>query len=54
VSWREAFLLRFDAGAFTGITLGRWLRVVRDNHFAVYRPYWVRAALITLASRGPS
>ena len=50
MSWREAFLVRFGAGAFTGITLGRWLRVLRDNHFAVDRPYWGRAALITLAS----
>ncbi len=50
MSWREAFLVRFGAGAFTGITLGRWLRVLRDNRFAVDRPYWGRAALITLAS----
>jgi hypothetical protein len=50
MSWREAFLVRFGAGAFTGITLGRWLRVLRDNHFAVDRPYWGRAALITLGS----
>jgi hypothetical protein len=50
MSWRERFLVRFGAGAFTGITLGRWLRVLRDNHFAVDRPYWARAALITLAS----
>src|SRR6516162_7901418 len=50
MSWREAFLRRFGAGAFTGITLGRWLRVLRDNHFAVERPYWGQAALITLAS----
>jgi hypothetical protein len=48
--WREVFLVRFGAGAFTGITLGRWLRVLRDNNFAVDRPYWGRAALITLAS----
>jgi hypothetical protein len=50
MSWREAFLVRFGAGAFTGITLGRWLQVLRDNHFAVDRPYWGRATLITLAS----
>ena len=50
MSWREAFLIRFGAGAFAGITLGRWLRVLRDNHFAVDRPYWGRAAVITLAS----
>jgi omega-hydroxy-beta-dihydromenaquinone-9 sulfotransferase len=50
MSWREGFLVRFGAGAFTGITLGRWLRVLRENRFAVDRPYWGRAALITLAS----
>jgi hypothetical protein len=50
MSWREAFLARFGAGVFAGITLGRWLRVLRDNHFAVDRPYWGRAAAITFAS----
>jgi hypothetical protein len=50
MSWRERFLIRFGAGGFAGITLGRWLRVLRDNDFAVDRPYWGRAAGITLAS----
>ena len=50
MSWREAFLVRFGPGAIAGITLGRWLRVLRENHFAVDRPYWGRAAVITLAS----
>src|SRR5262245_7300998 len=48
--WREAFLNRFGVGAFGGITLGRWLRVLRENRFAVDLPYGGRAALITLAS----
>jgi hypothetical protein len=48
--WREAFLTRFGVGAFGGITLGYWLRVLRENHFAIDLPYWVRAATITLAS----
>jgi hypothetical protein len=50
MAWREAFLMRFGAGALTGITLGGWLRVLRDNHYAVGRSYWGRAAVITLAS----
>src|SRR6516165_3107475 len=50
MSWREAFLVRFGPGSIPGITLGRWLRVLRENHFAVDRPYWGRAAVITLAS----
>jgi hypothetical protein len=50
MSWREAFLMRFGAGGLSGITLGRWLRVLRENRFAVDRPYWGRAAVITLVS----
>ena len=50
MSWREAFLVRFGPGLFAGITLGRWLRVLRENHFSVDRPYWGRAAAITFAS----
>jgi hypothetical protein len=50
MSWREALLGRFGGGAFTGITLGRWLRVLREIHLAVDRPYWGRAAVTTLAS----
>jgi hypothetical protein len=50
MSWREAFLVRFGAGVFAGITFGRWLRVLRENHFAVDWPYWGRSAAITLGS----
>src|SRR6516225_11140125 len=50
MSWREAFLVRFGPGPIPGITLGRWLRVLRENHFAVDRPYWGRAAVLTLES----
>jgi len=50
MSWREAFLVHFGPGVFAGITLGRWLRVLRENHFAVDRPYWGRAAAITFSS----
>jgi omega-hydroxy-beta-dihydromenaquinone-9 sulfotransferase len=46
----EDFLIRFGPGAFSGITLGRWLRVLRENRFAVDPPYWGRAAMITLGS----
>ena len=48
--WRESLLERFGGGGFAGITLSRWLRVLRDNHFAVDRPYWVKAAMITFTS----
>lgn len=50
ISWREAYLVRFGPGLFAGITLGRWLRILRENRFAVDRPYWGRAAAITLGS----
>jgi hypothetical protein len=33
-----------------GITAGDWLRLLRENHFAVDPDYWHRAAFITLAS----
>jgi hypothetical protein len=50
MSWQETFSLRAGPGAFAGITLGRWLRVLRDNAFDVDAAYWLRAALITAAS----
>src|SRR5687768_14248006 len=50
MAWREALLSRFGPGAFGGITFGDWLRVLRDNHFAVDVPYWGRAGFITLVS----
>ena len=34
----------------TGITTGDWLKLLRQNHFAVDPAYWHRAAFITLAS----
>ncbi|MFL5244328.1 MAG: sulfotransferase family protein [Gemmataceae bacterium] len=50
MSWRETFLVHFGSGAFSGIPLGLWLRVLRENRFAVDSPYWGRAAAITFAS----
>jgi len=48
--WREALLIRFGSGAFCGMPLGLWLKVLRDNRFAIGRPYWGRAAAITVGS----
>jgi hypothetical protein len=50
MSWREAYLKHLGPGLFAGITLGRWLRILRENHFVVDRPYWGRAAAITAGS----
>jgi omega-hydroxy-beta-dihydromenaquinone-9 sulfotransferase len=48
--WRETLLTKFGTSVFAGITFGRWLRVLRENHFAVDPPYWARAAAITFNS----
>ena len=37
-----------------GISFGDWLRLLRDNDFAVDFPYWPRAAILTLTSLGQS
>jgi omega-hydroxy-beta-dihydromenaquinone-9 sulfotransferase len=50
MSWREALVTNLGAGGLAGITFGQWLRVLRDNEFAVDWPYWGRAAIITLGS----
>lgn len=50
MSWREAVLNAVGPGAFAGITLGDWFRVLRENRFAVDPRYWPRAAAITFAS----
>ena len=48
--WRESLLIKFGTGVFGGITFGRWLRMLRENDFAVDLPYWGRAAAITVFS----
>src|SRR5690242_6859225 len=50
MSWREALLIKLGTGVFGGLTLGRWLRMLRENDFAVDLPYWGRAASITAFS----
>jgi omega-hydroxy-beta-dihydromenaquinone-9 sulfotransferase len=54
MSWRERFLLWFGPGVLGGVTFGDWLTLLRENHFAVDPPYWLRAAIITLGSLGNS
>jgi len=39
MAWREALLTTIGPGAFSGITLGDWLRVLRENHFSIDWPY---------------
>jgi hypothetical protein len=50
MGWREALVTNLGAGGLAGITLGRWLRVLQDNQFAVDWPYCGRAVVITLGS----
>jgi hypothetical protein len=50
MAWREAVLSRFGAGGFAGVTLSRWIGVLREIRFDVDLPYWVRAAAITSGS----
>jgi hypothetical protein len=50
MSWRESFMVHAGPGLLGGTTIGRWLKVLRDNQFAVDPPYWLRALSITSAS----
>ena len=50
MGWREAVLTTIGPGAFSGITLSDWLRVLRENRFSIDWPYWGRAAAITSGS----
>jgi omega-hydroxy-beta-dihydromenaquinone-9 sulfotransferase len=47
MAWRDAFLRRFGPGMLGGITFGDWLRLLRDNRFAVDPRRLVRALAIT-------
>ncbi len=48
MTWREALMSWFGPGYFGGSIPSTWLRVLRDNQFAVDPPYWPRAMVITL------
>ena len=47
---RAELLARIGPGLLSGITLGRWLRILSENRFAVDLPYLGRAATITSGS----
>jgi omega-hydroxy-beta-dihydromenaquinone-9 sulfotransferase len=48
--WRNAFFRNFGSNMLSGVTLGNWLRLLRDNRFAIDPPFWPRAALISLGA----
>ncbi|HVT29861.1 MAG TPA: sulfotransferase [Lacipirellulaceae bacterium] len=47
---RDTFLRNAGTNMMSGVTLADWLRILRDNHFAIDPPYLPRAALISLSS----
>ena len=50
MSWRFTIIKYFGPGGFSGTTFGDWLKVLRDNRFAIDSKYWPRAAFITCNS----
>jgi omega-hydroxy-beta-dihydromenaquinone-9 sulfotransferase len=52
--WLKRITAAVSPNMFGGVTLGLWIRVLRDNGFAVDPAYWPRAAVITLMSLGYS
>src|SRR5688572_28930583 len=50
MGWREILLATLSPGAFIGMTLGDWLRVLAENRFRVHPFYWPRAANIVARS----
>ena len=48
MAWREAILRHFGPGLLGGITLGDWLRLLRENRFAVAPSRIPRALAITV------
>jgi hypothetical protein len=50
MAWRDTFLRYFGAGLLGGITAGDWVKLLRDNHFAIAPSCLPRAMAITLQS----
>ncbi len=54
MAWRKRLLYWCGPGVLAGIAFRDWLRLLRDNQFAVPPSYWPRAAVITASSLGNS
>ena len=50
MAWRESLLNHLGPGLLGGITFGKWLRLLRDNRFAVAPSCVPRAMVITFQS----
>jgi omega-hydroxy-beta-dihydromenaquinone-9 sulfotransferase len=48
--WRERLLIRCGPGVLSGVTLGDWLKLLRDNGFSVDPAYLPRAAAISVCA----
>ena len=53
-SINKAFLRWLAPGFFSGTTMSDWLRILRENDFAIDTPYFSRAVVISLLSAGNS
>jgi omega-hydroxy-beta-dihydromenaquinone-9 sulfotransferase len=49
-SWRERFLIGCGPGVLAGITLGDWLKLLKENSFSVDSAYLPRAISISFAA----
>jgi hypothetical protein len=54
MTWRNRLYLWLGPSILAGITFRDWWALLRENHFAVDRAYWLRAAVNTLGSLGNS
>jgi len=50
MSWRERFLIQCGPGVLAGVTLGDWIRLLRENRFSIEPVYLPRAAAISFAA----
>ena len=50
VSWKYTFIEKFGPGGLSGVVVGDWWRMLRDNRFAIDVKHWPRAAVITFSS----
>lgn len=54
MAWRDTLLVHIGPGLLAGVTLGDWLRLLRDNRFAIFPSCLPRALMITFQSIGNS
>ena len=49
-SWQDRLFTKLSPELLTGVTLGRWFQILRENSFSIDLPYWPRAYVTTLFS----